>query len=679
MASLIGSWEWCNPPSLTAWVDYEYWRSGSDMKYKFTVYVKMNSSGGWYNDYIGTQIYINNASSYSDRGWVKTGTSGATGIKTWSWTSGELTVSNKTSGTVPFKVEICNGGGSGWRWRVDSTKTANCAVSPAASSMGTNVAGSTLSGPTVNVTKYNSDFTDNITLTYNNKTITRNSFTSSQLSFTEAERLLIFQAQGAGTTQSWSISGTTYSGSTSLGTFSGSVNITTEALSTVSAAANFNVGSATTYSTTNACGGKSRVYARVSSYTGTSVYDSGTFTGTKSSQSCTPTASSIYSSNTSSKTGTIYWRIYSYINDTEIGYVDNKTCTYTFVQSLCGPSLSTFQYKITDAGTKALMNSSGSYYNYDVSTDLGKFIKGKTTLTIKLSGSSQQSATISKYWIEIPGKSNVDASTTSGSPELSTGTLTQNGSIYACIRDSRGFESKLNFSYTLNDYFIPSFTTLTATRNAMSSTDSTADKIVKITTEISIPSYMATYIKAHTGTYYIKFEYKAEGASSWTTNGTNLLSTATQNGSKLTLSNYATDRIFDQNTQYQLRLIIVEYYTTSSATTSSQVTIPISAPLISRRTRKVGINKVPSLATLDVGGSINADSYVKAGSNVEVGTYIDFPTAYSSSTNSCTLRFKRTDGYWDVLKIVNGEIFFFNTNTNTEYELLAFEQVGNSW
>lgn len=678
MEALIGKTQWISSPKMSIQVDYEHWRSGSDMKYKFKVTVYMDSSGGWYNDWLGAQLYLNGASSYTTRDWVKKSTSGSQGGKSWSWISGELTVSNKTSGTVGFKVELCNGGGSGWRWQVVYTGTANCAVDPAASSMGTNVAGTTLSGPTVNVTKYNSGFTDNITLTYNNKTITRNSFTSSQLTFTEAERLLIFQAQGAGQTKSWSISGTTYNGSTSLGTFSGSVNITTEDLSTVSAAANFNVGSTTTYSTTNACGGKSRVYAYVSSYGGTSVYDSGAFTGTKSSQSCTPTASSIYSSNTTSKTGTIYWRIYSYINDTQIGYVDNKTCTYTFVQSSCGPTLSTFQYKITDAGTKALMSSSGSYYNYNVDTDLGKFIKDKTTLTIKLSGSAQQSASISKYWIEIPGKSNVDASTTSGSPELSTGALTQNGSIYACIKDSRGFETKLSFSYTLNDYFLPSFSSLTAIRNAMSSTDSSADQIVKITTEISIPSYMATYIKANTGTYYIKFQYSSNGGSTWTTNNTNLLTNASQNGAKLTLNSYATSKLFDQNTQYLLRLVIVEYYTTSSGTYSSNVTIPISAPLISRRTRKVGINKIPSLATLDVGGSIYAESYIKAGSNMEVGTYIQFPTAYSSSTNSCTIRFKRTDGYYDVLKVVNGEVFFFNTHNNTQYELLAFEQV-SSW
>lgn len=680
MANIVPYSKWCDPPPMYWWVDYSNSRSGSSVNYSVTVNVKCESSGGWYNNIISASVNANG----TDRGTrdVKGQTSGAIGTGTYS-TTFSFTVENKTSGTVPISISLVDRG-YGYGWSQVASGSGNMGVPAAGSSMGTTSAGSTLSGPTVNVTKYDSNFTDNITLTYNNKTITRNNFTSSKLTFTEAERLLIFQAQGAGQTKSWSISGTTYSGSTSLGSYSGSVNITTEALSTVSAAANFNVGSATTYSTTNACGGKSKVVAYIGNYGSTSVYDSGKFTGTKSGQSCTPTASTIYTNNTSSKTGTVYWRVYSYINDTEIGHVDNKTCTYTFVQSLCGPSVTTFQYAITDAGTKALMSSAGTYYNYNVDTDKGKFIKSKTTLGVKIAGSSQQSATVSSMWIEVSGQSNVVASSVSGTQTLNTQVLnpsgTLDGTVKAVVKDSRGFEATLSFTFTLNDYFVPSFTSLTAVRNPMSSTDATADKIAKINAEISIPSYMATYIKANTGTYFLKFQYSTDGTN-WTTNSTNLLSSTTNGTNKLTLTNYATTKLFDANTQYYFRLQIKEYYTTQN---SNNVIIPISAPLISRRSKKVGINKIPTLATLDVGGSISSDTfvqsgtYVKSGTNVEVGTYITFPNKYTSSNNSCTIRFKRSDGYFDVIKVVDGEVFFFNTNTNTQYELLAFEQV-DSW
>ena len=675
MAQVISSFEWCSNPKMTAWVDYDYWRSGSDMKYKFYVYVHMVSSGGWYNDYIGAQIYVNGASTYTDRGWVKTATSGSQGGKSWHWTSGEITVSNKTSGSTPFTVEICNGAGSGWRWRVEGTASGSCAVSAAASTMGTNYAGSTLNGPTINVTRYDSGFTDNISLSYNGKTITRNGFTSSKLSFSEAERLLIFQAQGQNTTRSWSISGNTYSGGSHLGSYSGSVNISTEEIVTARSCDNFNVGDNSIVYTRNNCGGKYSIFAYLDPERTTSFTSREDLTSTGDDYwtmyfANADNANKIYAKNTTSKSGTIYYRIFTYINGSQVGYTD-YSCSYTFLQSRCGPSLSTFKYAITDAGTKALMGSSGAYYDYSNNTDLSKFIKGKTTLGIQLAGTVQKSAKISKYWVEIPGQSNVDASSTTGTQTLTTQVLSANGTLYAVIQDSRKFEAKLQLSITLNDYFTPTFLSLSAIRNPMSSTDATADKIAKVSTEISIPSYMITYIKNHTSTYYIKFQYSTDGTN-WTTDANNLLSVATAGTNKLTVSNYATGKIFNPNTQYYFRLVIREYYTSS---TSGQIIIPISAPLISRRSKKVGINKIPSLATLDVGGSIYAESYIKSGSNVEVGTYIDFPTAFSASTNSCTLRFKRTDGYWDILKVANGEVFFYDTKNNKQYELLVFEEV----
>lgn len=668
MAVLLGDTKWNSNPVCYWNVTYDYYRSGSNVVYTIKVNAWTTSSGAWYNNILSAWVSVDNVErgTYDIKG--RTSGSIGTGVRTATIT---VTVS-KTSGSTPITVQLVDRAfGSGWK--VKSTANGNMEVPAAASTMGTTYAGSTLNGPTINVTRYDSGFTDNISLSYNGKTITRNGFTSSKLSFSEAERLLIFQAQGQNTTKSWSISGTTYSGGTNLGSYSGSVNISTEEIVTARSCDNFNVGDNSIVYTRNNCGGKYSIFAYLDPERTTSFTSREDLTSTGDdywSMYFTDNASKIYAKNTSSKSGTIYYRIFTYINNTQVGYND-YSCSYTFLQSRCGPSLSTFKYAITDAGTKALMGSSGAYYDYSNNTDLSKFIKGKTTLGIQLAGTAQQSATISKYWIEVPGQSNVDASSTTGTQTLTTQVLSANGTLYAVIQDSRKFEAKLQLSITLNDYFTPTFLSLSAIRNPMSSTDATADKIAKVSTEISIPSYMTTYIKKHTDTYYIKFQYSTDGTN-WTTDANNLLSVATAGTNKLTVSNYATGKIFNQNTQYYFRLVIREYYTSS---TSGQIIIPISAPLISRRSKKVGINKIPSLATLDVGGSIYAESYIKSGSNVEVGTYIDFPTAFSASTNSCTLRFKRTDGYWDILKVANGEVFFYDTKNDKQYELLVFEEV----
>ena len=667
MATLFNEYQWCSSPAYNMKGTYSYSRSGSNVTYSITITTIMKSSGGWYNNVIGGRVTLNGTNLGIIN--IKPATSGTVGLNkehSATWTG---TVS-ATSGTISCKVEVADRGGA-YNGRFDGyqfhNQTYQLTVPPAASTMGSNTAGTTLSGPTVNVTRYSTSFTDNITLTYNSKTITRNGFTSGKLSFTEAERLLIFQAQGAGTTVSWSISGNTYSGSTHLGGYSGSVNITTEALSTVSAANNFNVGDQTSYTVNNPCGGTYAVYARVSSYTGSNVYSASGLT-TSTSRTVDMNADTIYGSNTSSKTGTIYWRIVSYINGTAIGTVDNRTCTYTFVQSRCGPSITTFNYAITDAGTKAIMGSSGSYYAYTNNTDKSKFIAGKTTLNIQMAGSVQKSASISKYYIVVPGQTNTEKSSVTGTQVLSSKVLTSSGTLYAYVVDSRGFSTSLSFAFTLNDYYLPSFDSASLVRNPMSATDQNQDKYIKVSTVVSLPNYMIT---ANQVTLY--YRYKASTTTTW---GSLASLTFTKGTGQISVSKVQLSVAFDQNTQYDFQFAVKDYYGTYVY--SDSIIIPVSAPLMSRRAKMIGINKVPTRGALDVSGTIYADngiisdSYVKSGTNMEVGTYIVLNNVYNSSTNACTIQFKRSDGTFDILKVVNGEIFL------NGYELLQFEVV-DSW
>lgn len=521
-----------------------------------------------------------------------------------------------TSTSFSFYVAIASTGGSyGWdNFMTTPLEWSGSIDCPAAgSSMGTTSAGSTLSGPTINVTKYSSGFTDNISLSYNNKTITRNNFSSSKLSFSEAERLLIFQAQGAGQTRSWSISGNTYSGGTWVGSFSGSVNITTEALSSITTANNFNVEDNTSITVNSPCGGTYTVAAKVTSTSGTEVGSVASTSGSKTiTVDMSTNASDIYNSNISTKTGTIYWIITSSINGTPIGSVDTKTCTYTFLQSRCGPTLSTLKYAITDAGTRAIMGSSGSDYNYNDNTDLGKLIESKTTLRLKLAGSAVAPATISKYYATIPGQSSVDASGTSGTVSVSTQVLDSSGTIYGYIRDSRGFESSLSFSYLLNEYFTPSAPTLTVTRNQMSATNPTQDRICKLTAVVSFPTCI---INSLNDDYSVSYLVREAGGQ-WPQQSIPITDIMTVGSNSLYCTDLSLAYDFDQNTQYEFRLQMSDYYTTVN---SQIVQIPISAPLLSKRYKRFGINKIPTHEGLDVAGDISTDNNLTVAGTVAAG------------------------------------------------------------
>lgn len=658
MALCIGPIQFHSSPTLYYRVDYDNSRSGANVNYHITVSIYAVNNQSWYNDQLNASLY-----AWGDRGskCVKGKTSGAIGTG-WYQASWDFSV-NATSGNVGIGCTITD---------VNLNKNlayneGSMSVPAAGSTMGQCWGGSTLDGPTVNVNRYDSGFTDNITLSYNNKTITRNGFTSSKLSFSEAERLLIFQAQGAGTTKSWSISGTTYSGGTSLGSYSGSVDISTEALSSITEVNDFNVESSTSYTVNNPCGGTYNVAASITSYTGTNVYSANKLTGS-SSRTVTPTAATLYSNNKTSKSGTIYWRISSYINGTLVGTVDKATCTYSFDQSKCGPTLSTFNYAITDAGTKAIMGSTGAYYAYTNNTDKSKFIKSKTTLNFQLAGTTKQSATISKYYIIVPGQTNTDGTTTTGTVVISSKVLTSSGTIYGYIRDSRGFEASLSFTFTLNDYALPSFDTVSCIRNPMSATDANQDKYVKVSTSVTVPNYMITSNKV---TLY--YRYKKSTDTTWSSN-TSLA--FTKKTGKVTVSNVQLATVFDKNTQYDFQLIAKDYYGTLVYSTT--LIIPISAPLLAKRSKMLGINKIPTRGALDVSGliyssaGIISDAYVRSGSNVQVGTYLVFNNKYNSSNNACTIQFKKSDGKFDILKVVDGEIFL---NGN---ELLQFTQV-ESW
>lgn len=621
-------------------LSYSKNRSGSTQQYYISGTVRaIVPSGGstYYSNPLDISISISGngggAGSASWSGRIQSGSSN------WSlgFETGWKNITNKISGVSKLSISIVDPyGGSYCNW---SASNIDLAIDPAASSISSTSDGSTNNAPTVNITKYNSSFTDTITLSYNNQSISFSNFTSGQLPLTSAQKITIFSAQGAGTTATWSISGTTYSGSSSVGSYSSTVKITTEALSTMSAS-DYNVeGTSPTYSTTkniNDSNYKAKVIAYVGSYGGTAIYTSNNFTTAQTNVSAAVNAATIYNSNTTSKNGTIYWRIYTYINTTEIGHVDNCTSKYYFQGATCGPTLSTLQYKFTDAGTGALMGVTlNTNYNYNSNTSTDKLIASKTVLALTFTGAIASgkgtNLAIKRYEIEAPSITKIIVNSTSGSPSTQTlPALTSSGTIKVTIFDTREFSSELHFNVTVNEYYDPVVSSIAVVRQAKSQTDVTRDKKVRLTATISIPSYVATYLK-NNSSYYIKYKYTSDGTT-WTT-GSDIKSQFTVSGNTLVATDQLINAaVFEQTTQYQFKLDIKSYYVTS--TESDSVVIPISAPVLSRRPNKVGINTIPLTYNLEVGGSAYASTSLNSGGTIgAVGNISSSAGAVSAHTN----------------------------------------------
>lgn len=638
-------------PTTTITVKYKYQRVGADMKYAIYAYATLGSSASFRYDAGKLTIWLNGTASsnivYENASWkpkksTAQSRSGSGWPATLDWQ--EFTVKNKTSGSTAFKLNFYDASD------YDYTLSKSLTVAPANSSIGTITAGTTKSGPTINTTKYSSGFYDVLTLSHGNVTITREDFASSQIEFTQDERLSIFGEQGANTTQSWNVTLTSYTDSTKASTVgaaaTSTVNITTEKLATITSVSDFDVEDPTVITTScdfaNGTNDYYKVYAKVGSTSGTSCYTSSNKTSALTNESITPTASTIYSSNSTSQAGTLYWVVESYIthlvNNVETGTLigtTTTTCTYNFLKSRCGPSMTAttgLQYKVTDQGTIDLLGATNAYCNYGSGTNLNKLISGKTTLKLKVAGTvnTSKSATLSRYNITVPGQT---ITYVSGQTEYDTRVLSASGTVSASITDSRGFTSDpISFTYTLNSYSVPSINDFKIERLPKSTLDANQDRRAKLTFNITSPYYTADTSKNFEVGYY----YKEVSASTWTYVGlvknTDYTISAETSGTRTVanINNISTGEIFLQTNQYLVYLVVFDYYHTKASSTvansTAQRQIPVSAPLLAKRLRRLGINKIPDTYDgttklgLDVADAIRTDSALIAGSYLRVGT-----------------------------------------------------------
>lgn len=127
MQRLFGGRVYGSQPYPSVIFEYEYTRSGANMKYRFHWKVYLETSGGWYYNNIRFRIVLNNSEVF-----VKDCKSSSAG---WSFegTTDWYTVANKTSGTTPVYFTAIDTQNSGWCNYTSSTY--NLTVAPAYASI----------------------------------------------------------------------------------------------------------------------------------------------------------------------------------------------------------------------------------------------------------------------------------------------------------------------------------------------------------------------------------------------------------------------------------------------------------------------------------------------------------------------------------------------------------------
>ena len=152
--------QWNTSPTALLTIDYERERDGADMKYRLHWRVWLKYSTSYLYDALYFRFYVNGV-RYDET--IKVRNTNETGWD-YSGTSDWYTVPNKTSGTTPFYCAIYDYNASKIMF---TSETKELDIVGAASSLGTISDFDIDGGFTIPITKYDSNYTDNLSVSYN--------------------------------------------------------------------------------------------------------------------------------------------------------------------------------------------------------------------------------------------------------------------------------------------------------------------------------------------------------------------------------------------------------------------------------------------------------------------------------------------------------------------------------
>lgn len=278
--------------------------------------------------------------------------------------------------------------------------------------------------------------------------------------------------------------------------------------------------------------------------------------------------SALATAKTSAKSGTVYIRCITYNGSTNIG---NKTIsrTYNITSSYAAPSVAIAASQTNEA-------------------NIAQYIRGRSSVTLKATGTFKYSATAKTYVFTYGGETKTVTSTASTASV--TFTLPANAAAsYAysvTLTDSRGFTASKSGTVSTVSYSPPDISGVTAIRgnyDGTTFTENSKGNNLRIIANCTVTSLSSANAKNY------KIEYRLSNATSYTT----LIDTTAAASYAASVVRY-TDPIFSENASYVIRFTLSD----SFESISQIVDVP---------SQKVLMNFSANGKAMAIGGIANTD------------------------------------------------------------------------
>lgn len=287
-----------------------------------------------------------------------------------------------------------------------------------------------------------------------------------------------------------------------------------------------------------------------------------------------------------------------------------KVTTYNGSTSI-GTASKTFTLKVP-ASVKPSVTIGATYNN----TLSGLSVAGKSTVTIKPTGTGSYSSTIKSYSYSGAGLSGTGSSKTTGT--LSAGSYT----VTVTVTDSRGRTGSANVSFTVYAYSAPTCSVSAFRANSDGTANPSGTYVrLKLNWSVSNPNNASTNKRTYT------VDWKRSTDSVWSNYRTDTLSA--YSGSS---NDWNAGGDWLNTVTYQIRFTVTD----SFGSASSSCTVSTISALLNIEKGGVGIGKIYESGALDVGGVINASGYFNSsgnGKNIKMGTGTSDVYIYNSASN----------------------------------------------
>jgi hypothetical protein len=590
-------YKWGSSGHIKLDASYDYWRNGADMHYSITAVVKQTSTGSWFNDSVGCQMWLDDVLIY-DNSTLKGSTSSST--KAWSRTASvsDATVSNKTTGSTTLRIRVWDSQGAA---DFNANRYPSLAVSPAMPILSVSTPNAALNYATFTIT-------DSTGQSMTNYEIANSSGTTVQSGTISGSSASIkFTTVAANTRMSHN---TTYSGykiraknAIGWGDYVTIPSFKTGNLPNASTSGNFSLGSSTkvTISSSN----------NISAWSVTASDGTSPKTGTGSGTECTIAVNdssyvnSMLANHPNDTSWTMYYTVHLYSDGEYLGYVTTQN-TCSIPSGNYNPTFASSNISYADTDTTIT----------GITGNNQKIIKGFSDVKFTVSPMTPGTgATASKYKVSA-NSATQEANSTGSSLNFTFNNVATN-SYSAQAIDSRGKSTTVTGNYsTFIEYVSPAFLSNSTKRTEQG-----------IGTNVNINASFSYYNWTGLSQDNIITEVKYKvGTGSWVTL-TNNTDYTYANGT-LTINHTTTGGSFAQGNIYTITLSVKDRLVTREAT----ITIPSSQPLLwkDRLNKWLGIKKKPTCA-LDVDGAMKSSSYVDA-----TNGFRSYDTGHADTSNACS-------------------------------------------